>query len=54
MYFYIPFTYYNIFRPSKSDSAPIRGDLAYKPTSYRISRANVETSHSVRVGASSY
>ena len=37
-------------RPSKSDSVPIRGD-GYEPRSSKIrSRANAETSHSVRTG----
>jgi len=37
--------------PWKSGSAPVRGDLAYEPAV--LSRANAETSHSVRVGAGS-
>ena len=37
-------------RPSKSDSAPIRGD-GYEPRSLKFRpRANAETSHSVRTG----
>ena len=37
-----------ISRPSKSDSAPIRGD-GYEPRSLKFRlRANAETSHSMR------
>jgi len=37
-------------RPSKSDSAPVRGD-GYEPGSSKFRlRANAETSHSVRTG----
>jgi len=37
-------------RPSKPDSAPVRGD-GYKPRSLKFrSRANAETSYSVRTG----
>ena len=36
------------FRPSKTDSAPVRGD-GYEPESSKFRlRANAETSHSVR------
>ena len=37
--------------PSKSDSAPVRGD-GYEPAVFksRLGRANAETSHSVWVG----
>ena len=39
-----------MIRPSKSDSAPVRGD-GYKPRSSKFRlRANAETSHSVLVG----
>jgi len=39
---------YIIYRPSKTDSAPIRGD-GYEPGSSKFRpRANAETSHSVR------
>jgi len=40
----------NVGRPSKTDSAPVRGD-GYEPRSSKFRlRANVETSHSVRIG----
>jgi len=39
---------YNIYRPSKTDTAPVRGD-SYEPGSSKFRlRANAETSHSVR------
>ena len=39
-----------MFRPSKTDSAPVRGN-SYKPRSSKFRlRANAETSHSVLVG----
>jgi len=39
---------YPFYRPSKTDSAPVRGD-GYKPRSLKFRlRANAETSHSVR------
>ena len=39
MLYIILATYILLFVPSKSNSAPVRGDLAYKPTDLRIEQS---------------